>query len=187
MFSFTVRPIQSSARSVQVGPGLTGLTQRFASPRILNLRYSSHNKPHDATLLVVEQRLRRPVSPHLSIYRPQITWVPSMLTRLTGIALSGGLYLYSTAYLLSPMTGWDIGSESLVAAFSSLPPLAQIAVKFGIALPFVFHSFNGVRILVWDTGRLFTNRQVNWGGWMVVGTSGVFALLLALWKSDDDA
>lgn len=110
-----------------------------------------------------------------------------MLTRITGIALSGGLYLYSTAYLLSPVTGWDIGSESLVAAFSNLPPLAQIAVKLGIALPFVFHSFNGVRILVWDTGRMFTNRQVNWGGWMVVGTSGVVALLLALWKSDDDA
>ncbi|KAJ6010431.1 Succinate dehydrogenase cytochrome b556 subunit [Penicillium sp. IBT 35674x] len=154
----------------------------------INLRYSSHNKPlNDATLLVVEQRLRRPVSPHLSIYRPQITWVPSMLTRITGIALSGGLYLYSTAYLVSPVTGWDIGSESLVAAFSNLPPWAQIAVKLGIALPFVFHSFNGVRILVWDTGRMYTNRQVNWGGWMVVGSSGVCALLLALWKSDNDA
>lgn len=137
--------------------------------------------------LLAQQRLRRPVSPHLSIYRPQITWIVSIATRITGIALSGGLYLYATAYLLSPVTGWNIGSESLVAAFSGLSPSAQFALKFGVALPFVFHSFNGIRHLVWDTGRMLTNKQIARSGWIVVGVAGVVAVLLTLWKPRDDA
>ncbi|KAL4815436.1 hypothetical protein BDW67DRAFT_176260 [Aspergillus spinulosporus] len=146
-------------------------------------------RPLNGCDLLSQQRLRRPVSPHLSIYRPQITWVVSISTRITGVALSGGLYLYATAYFLSPVTGWSIGSESLVAAFSSISPSTQFAAKFGLTFPFVFHSFNGVRHLVWDTGRMLTSQQVAWSGWAVVGSSVVAALLLALWKPKprDDA
>ncbi|KAL4984510.1 hypothetical protein BDW68DRAFT_15989 [Aspergillus falconensis] len=172
----------STARSVQP-------TSRLAWPKGPSARHSSSLKkpPTDPTNLLAQQRLRRPVSPHLSIYRPQITWIVSVTTRITGLALSGGLYLYATAYLLSPVTGWNIGSESLVAAFSGLSPVTQFAVKFGVALPFAFHSFNGIRHLVWDSGRMLTNSQVSRSGWTVVGSSIVIALLLAAWKPSDEA
>ncbi|OJJ65066.1 hypothetical protein ASPSYDRAFT_141060, partial [Aspergillus sydowii CBS 593.65] len=133
--------------------------------------------------ILAKQRLNRPVSPHLTIYQPQITWIVSIATRVTGVALSGGLYLYATAYLLSPtVTGWNIGSESLVNSFGSLSPVSQFALKFAVALPFSFHSFNGVRHLIWDTGSMFTNKQVAVSGWTVVGASVVAAFMLALWK-----
>ncbi|KAL6231027.1 hypothetical protein BDW75DRAFT_233939 [Aspergillus navahoensis] len=165
-----------------------GCGTRFCAGMPRQIRHSSQlsKPPNDPTQLLPQQRLRRPVSPPLSIYRPQATWVVSIATRITGIALSGGLYLYETAYLLSPVAGWDIGSESLVSAFSSLSPPAQFALKFAIALPFVFHSSNGVRHLVWDTGRMLTNKQVARSGWIVIGASGVVALL-GLWTPRDDS
>ncbi|KAL4982603.1 hypothetical protein BDW68DRAFT_55179 [Aspergillus falconensis] len=189
MLPIRFRPFKGWTRTVQIGLRRAGLAQQRALPQSLCRRHSSQlsKPPNDPTKLLPQQRLRRPVSPHLSIYRPQITWVVSIATRITGVALSGGLYLYATAYLLSPVAGWDIGSESLVSAFSGLSSSAQFAVKFGVALPFAFHSFNGVRHLVWDTGRMFTNKQVARSGWTVVGTSGVVALLLALWTPRDDS
>lgn len=96
------------------------------------------------------------------------------------------MYLFATAYLLSPVTGWDIGSETLATSFASLSPVTAFALKFGVALPFTFHCFNGLRHLVWDTGRGLTNKQVSRSGWAVVGASGVVAALLAAWKPSDD-
>lgn len=151
------------------------------------LRLSSQqSKLSDAGSRLAQQRLKRPVSPYFSIYKPQITWVVSITTRITGIALSGGLYLFATAYFFSPVTGWDIGSASLVNGVGSLSPSTAFALKCGVALPFTFHCFNGVRHLVWDTGRGLANLQVNRTGWAVVGASSIAAALLALWKPSDD-
>lgn len=69
----------------------------------------------------------------------------------------------------------------MAAAFGSLPFAAKLLIKFGIAVPFTFHSFNGVRHLVWDTGRELSNKGVNRTGIAVMGltvvSSGVLALL----------
>ncbi|PLB52575.1 hypothetical protein P170DRAFT_402874 [Aspergillus steynii IBT 23096] len=181
MFTINPRPLRGCIRSLQ-------LSQYGSHIRVLSPRFSSQlSKPADAGSRLAQQRLKRPVSPYFSIYRPQITWVVSITTRITGIALSGGMYLFATAYLLSPVTGWDIGSESLATSFSSLSQVAAFALKFGVALPFTFHCFNGVCHLVWDTGRGLRNKQVNRSGWAVVGTSSVAAALLASWKPSDDA
>ncbi|KAI9930088.1 hypothetical protein ASPWEDRAFT_101403 [Aspergillus wentii DTO 134E9] len=133
----------------------------------------------DPTKILAKQRLNRPVSPHLSIYRPQITWIGSSSHRITGILLSGSLYLYSTAYLASPLMGWDIGSASLVAAFGALPIAAKVALKGTMAFPFVYHTLNGIRHLVWDTCSGITNQQVIKSGWTVVGLTTVSAIILA--------
>ncbi|PYH92227.1 cytochrome b560 subunit of succinate dehydrogenase [Aspergillus ellipticus CBS 707.79] len=133
----------------------------------------------DPTKLLAQQRLNRPVSPHLSIYRPQITWIGSSIHRVTGLMLSGSLYLYATAYLASPMLGWDLGSASAVAAFAGLPIIAKVALKATLAMPFTYHCMNGVRHLIWDLGVGLTNPQVIKSGWTVVGLSTISALLLA--------
>jgi succinate dehydrogenase (ubiquinone) cytochrome b560 subunit len=61
-----------------------------------------------------------------------------------------------------------------------LPFAAKFIVKAGLALPVTFHSFNGLRHLVWDLGRAMTNQQVIKTGWSVVGLSVTAAVLLAL-------
>ncbi|RAK98952.1 succinate dehydrogenase cytochrome b560 subunit [Aspergillus ibericus CBS 121593] len=133
----------------------------------------------DPSKILAQQRLVRPVSPHLTIYRPQITWIGSSIHRITGLMLSGGLYVYASAYLASPLLGWDLGSASAVAAFAALPVLAKVALKATMAMPFTYHCMNGVRHLIWDTGAGLTNAQVIKSGWTVVGLSTISALLLA--------
>lgn len=78
------------------------------------------------------------------------------------------------------MFGWHLESASIAAAFGALPIAAKFLVKLGLALPVTFHSFNGVRHLIWDLGRQFTNKQVIRTGWTVVGLSVSTALLFAL-------
>ncbi|CAG8920285.1 unnamed protein product [Penicillium salamii] len=141
---------------------------------------TSSPNTEDPKQILVQQRLRRPVAPHLSIYKPQITWIGSSLHRITGCALSGTLYLWATAYLASPALGWHLESATMVASFGALPLAAKILFKSTLALPFTYHCINGVRHLVWDTGRALTNPAIIKTGWTVVGLSVASAIGLAL-------
>jgi succinate dehydrogenase (ubiquinone) cytochrome b560 subunit len=91
------------------------------------------------------------------------------------------MYLYGLTYLVAPTLGLHVESASLAAAFAAWPLIAQLAVKFVYALPFTFHSLNGVRHLVWDTASAISNKQVIQTGWTVIGLSVVTALGLAFW------
>jgi succinate dehydrogenase (ubiquinone) cytochrome b560 subunit len=133
----------------------------------------------DPTQILAKQRLNRPVAPHLSIYKPQIGWIGSSLHRITGVALSGSLYLWATAYLASPVLGWHLESASMVAAMAALPIAAKVALKATLALPFTYHCMNGVRHLIWDTGRALTNPAIIKSGWTVIGLSVTSAIALA--------
>jgi succinate dehydrogenase (ubiquinone) cytochrome b560 subunit len=126
--------------------------------------------------ILVKQRINRPVSPHLSIYKPQITWYASSLNRVTGIILSGSLYLFGFAYLAAPYTGWHMETQSMVAAVAAWPLAAKVALKGFFAFPFFFHSYNGLRHLSWDLGIGFTNIQVIRTGWGAVALTVVSAL-----------
>jgi succinate dehydrogenase (ubiquinone) cytochrome b560 subunit len=103
-----------------------------------------------------------------------------MFNRITGVALSGAFYLYGMAYLVAPTLGWHIESASIAAAFATWPVVAKFSVKLIAALPFTFHSLNGIRHLVWDFTLGLKNKQVNATGWTVVGLSVVSAIGLAL-------
>ncbi|KAK3067488.1 cytochrome b subunit of succinate dehydrogenase, Sdh3p [Teratosphaeriaceae sp. CCFEE 6253] len=129
--------------------------------------------------ILAKQRLNRPISPHLSIYQPQITWYLSGLNRITGCTLSGLFYVFGAAYLVAPFVGWHLETAVLAAAFAKWPAILKIGTKALVALPFTFHTFNGVRHLMWDTASMITNKQVNQTGWTVVGLTFASALLLA--------
>ncbi|KAL8704325.1 MAG: hypothetical protein Q9201_002511 [Fulgogasparrea decipioides] len=131
--------------------------------------------------ILVAQRRNRPVSPHLSIYQPQIPWILSGLNRITGSILSGGFYIFGFTYLVAPLLGWHVESTALAESFGQLPTAVKAGLKFTVALPFAFHSFNGVRHLVWDSGREFGNRQIVRSGWVVVGLTFVTATGLAVY------
>jgi succinate dehydrogenase (ubiquinone) cytochrome b560 subunit len=134
----------------------------------------------DPASLLAKQRLNRPVSPHLTIYKPQIGWIGSSLHRISGVVMSGPLYLWATAYLLSPAVGWHLESASMVAAMGALPVAAKVALKATLALPFTYHGMNGLRHLTWDLGRGLTNNAIIKSGWTVVGLSVSAALALAI-------
>lgn len=129
--------------------------------------------------ILAAQRKNRPTSPHLSIYRPQIPWILSMTHRITGAILSGGFYIFGSAYLVAPLFGWHLDSATIAAAFASWPVLLKVATKFTLALPFTFHGFNGIRHLVWDMAKAFKNQTVIKSGWTVVGLAVSSALALA--------
>lgn len=69
-------------------------------------------------------------------------------------------------------------SASMAAAFGSLPVMLKVAAKFAVAMPFTFHSINGIRHLVWDFALNFKNKSVIATGWTVVGLSVASTLAL---------
>jgi len=114
--------------------------------------------------ILVNQRLNRPVAPHLGIYKMEQTWFgASAWTRITGCALSGAAYVYFTAYLASPLLGLHIESTALASGFAALPFLVKGAFKFALAFPFTFHFINGIRHLVYDLGIGFAKAQIKRG------------------------
>ncbi|KAJ4377940.1 hypothetical protein N0V83_000770 [Neocucurbitaria cava] len=121
----------------------------------------------EASEILAKQRLQRPVSPHLTIYKPQITWYGSALNRLSGIMLSAPLYLFGFAYLAAPTLGWHLETQSMAAAVAGWSATSKILLKSYFALPFFYHSLNGLRHLSWDLGTGFKNQTVIRTGWSV--------------------
>lgn len=110
-----------------------------------------------------------------------MTSVNSSLQRITGVVLSGGLYLFGISYLASSYFGWGLSSESLSAAMASLPWSGKAAVKFVIAWPLMFHTFNNLRHLAWDMGKGFAMKTVCQTGYLSAGMSIIVAAGVALW------
>jgi succinate dehydrogenase (ubiquinone) cytochrome b560 subunit len=129
--------------------------------------------------ILVSQRLRRPLAPHLAIYKWQITSVLSSLERIAGVILAGSVYIFGLTYVASPLLGWNMSSASIAAAFGAWPVIAKVATKFFVAFPFTLHAFNGVRYLIWDLGKQMGKRQVIKTGWLAVGAATLSAGWLA--------
>lgn len=127
--------------------------------------------------LLANQRLNRPLSPHMQIYDPaQTFFTPSIWTRITGGALSASLYVYSGLYLVSPLVGWHIESSAAVAAFAAMPFVVKGAIKTAIAWPFVFHLLNGIRHFAYDAVYGFTKPQIKLWAKIIGWTSGAVAV-----------
>jgi succinate dehydrogenase (ubiquinone) cytochrome b560 subunit len=154
----------------------TSPTSRNPKP----LRLNSITAAEHATVLA-SQRVNRPVSPHLSIYRPQITWYSGALMRNSAILLTAPVYIFGAAYLISPIVGWHLDTASLVAWFGGLSPASRVAIKAFFGFPFCFHIVHGMRHLIWDTGMMLTNRQVTVSGWLGLGISALATVGLVLW------
>ena len=116
----------------------------------------------------------RPLSPHLLIYRPQITSVLSITHRFAGVALSFGA-LVLTYWLTSAA----YGPVAFARAQAALGSWFGRLVLFGLTFSLFFHLCNGVRHLAWDVGWGFEMNQLRATGWLVVAASLV--LTLASW------
>ena len=154
--------------------------QKLTHVRYRSAAFQSMSDSEASQQILAKQRLARPVSPHLAIYKPQITWYGSALNRVTGVAASGAFYAFGLAYLVAPVLGWHVETASIAAAFGAWPFALKVFAKFAASMPFTYHSFNGLRHLMWDFGAGLTNKQVQVTGWSVVGISVVSSLFLAL-------
>ncbi len=114
---------------------------------------------------------QRPLSPHLQIYRPQITSVLSIMHRGTGVVLSLGTMLL-IAWLLALATG-----ESAYSQFQNLlGGWVGRLVLFGFSLALFYHLCNGIRHLFWDAGKGFDIKTVERSGIAVLVATVVLTL-----------
>ncbi|KAJ1844923.1 cytochrome b subunit of succinate dehydrogenase, Sdh3p [Coemansia sp. RSA 2703] len=124
--------------------------------------------------VVAERALKnRPISPHLSIYKPQMTWVLSGLHRNTGVLVAGAAYLYTAAFGLAPMFGLDLSSLAVASTLAAAPTPLLLAVKALVSGSLSFHCVNGVRHLVWDSGKGLNNKGVINSGYVVIGATAL--------------
>ena len=114
----------------------------------------------------------RPISPHLSIYKPQITSILSISHRMSGVFQSLGL-LIIVLLLLSLFLGES--SHKFFMLF--INSLIGKAFLFFYVLSLCYHLFNGIRHIIWDIGFGFEIRNVYYSGILVI----LFSVTLALY------
>ena len=120
---------------------------------------------------------KQPLSPHLSIYRWQVTNTLSTLHRLSGLllflaALGFAVWLGSIA----------LGSDSYNYVKEIYSSNLLMLIWLLVSLSFFYHLFNGIRHLSWDIGKGFEESQVKWTGAFVflfsMMVTGLFWYLL---------
>lgn len=92
-------------------------------------------------------RGNRPLSPHLTIYRPQLTSISSILVRITGIAC------YVLAILV---VAWFLAASSSETAFAAmdgfLTSFLGDLIMFGASWAIWYHMLGRLRHVIWDLG-----------------------------------
>jgi succinate dehydrogenase, cytochrome b556 subunit len=117
-------------------------------------------------------RGHRPLSPHLTIYRPQWTSISSIFVRITG----NGLIV---AALL--VTWWFVALATGPEAFATAT--AVLTSWFGDLVLFLsvgalwYHLFGGLRHLIWDQGHMLDVETSEKFAMAMTGASVVLAIL----------
>lgn len=117
-------------------------------------------------------RGNRPLSPHLTVYRPQINSLTSILHRITGSAMIPGAVL---------VVWWFLAAATGAAYFEFVDGLLTswigTLIMVGSLWALWYHFCTGIRHLIWDTGRGYEIRTIDLSGWLVIGGSVVLTLL----------
>jgi succinate dehydrogenase / fumarate reductase cytochrome b subunit len=115
---------------------------------------------------------KRPLSPHLQVYRPQLTSILSITHRLSGVALGVG-----TLLLVYWLAAAAAGPEAFESAQSFVGSFLGRLLLFGWTIGLFFHLCNGIRHLFWDIGLGFELDDVYRSGWTVVAATAVLSLM----------
>jgi succinate dehydrogenase / fumarate reductase cytochrome b subunit len=118
--------------------------------------------------------VRRPLSPHLQVYRPQITSVMSICHRISGVALAVGTFLL-VSWLLAAAQGPAAFAEAQAFMGSFLGRL----MLFGWTFALFYHFCNGIRHIAWDLGHGYDLESVTRSGWFTLGAA--IGLTLFAW------
>ena len=115
----------------------------------------------------------RPLSPHLQVYRPQLTSVLSIMHRGCGVVLAISSLLIAW-WFWSAMAGADSYQTAhgfFNSVFGKILLIAWTACLF-------YHLSNGVRHLIWDTGRALELDQAYLAGKLVLASAAVLTILV---------
>ena len=93
-----------------------------------------------------------PISPHLQIYKPQITSILSITHRITGLCLNF-LILFVSLWLLSLSLGENVYSYFIMFSNTIFMKLIMSVSIFGLS----YHAMNGIRHIFWDFGFFLNN------------------------------
>lgn len=128
------------------------------------------------SLITPSSACPRPLSPHLQVYRLQLTSVLSIIHRFTGISLSLG-----TIPLVLWLGATAMGPQAYLTASRWLSSSLGITMMLGWAFCFYFHLANGIRHLFWDMGWGYELKDVYRSGWTVVSVSLGLTLFTFWW------
>jgi succinate dehydrogenase cytochrome b subunit len=118
------------------------------------------------------ESVKRPLSPHLQVYKPQLTSVLSITHRGTGVFLSLGSLL---------LTCWLVGLATSEEAFNTLQQHGSAWYGKIILIAFIFsifyHLANGVRHLFWDAGKGLDISTAYKSGYAVIAISLIMSII----------
>jgi succinate dehydrogenase / fumarate reductase cytochrome b subunit len=110
--------------------------------------------------MIKKKSSARPLSPHLQIYRPQITSTLSIFHRFAGIATAFGLFL---------VVGWVFAAAFMDDFFLSVHDFFHTGfgqfILIGFTAALCYHIIAGLRHLAWDLGIGFNLKTVSITGW----------------------
>ena len=116
----------------------------------------------------------RPLSPHLQIYRPMLTMMMSIMHRITGVGLYFGIILL--VWWISAASVSDGYFEFVQGFFGHW--FGRLLL-FGFTWALIHHALGGLRHLLWDTGRGYDLKVVEWLA--RANLAGSIALTFLLW------
>ncbi len=115
----------------------------------------------------------RPLSPHLQIYKWQLTMTLSILHRITGAGLALGAI---------PLAFWLVAAWCGDAAFAQVQAFrASLIGQFMLfcwLYAFVYHLLNGLRHIAWDNLIGLDIKNAYRSGWTVVFLSVIVTLVI---------
>jgi succinate dehydrogenase / fumarate reductase cytochrome b subunit len=117
-------------------------------------------------------RGNRPLSPHLSVYKPEWTMVLSITHRITGVGLTLGALLVSWWFLAAATS-----AEYFAVVDGLMTSWLGNLVLLGSAFALWYHAANGVRHLAWDAGYGLELKDAEKSGKMVVIAAAVLTVL----------
>jgi len=115
---------------------------------------------------------KRPLSPHLMIYRLPLTGIVSITHRMTGVVLAMGLILYVASFFII-LQGND-AYEQLQAILDYT--IIRMAIWFFVYALF-FHLCHGIRHLIWDVGEGFEKDQMDRNAIIELALSFILTLI----------
>lgn len=110
------------------------------------------------------RKLNRPLSPHLSIYKPQLTSMLSLCHRATGIMMAVTIPAVATALMVLP---GDLASYLEMIKSLDMGSAIITAAKYILGFPVIYHYINGIRHLAWDWALGFSMKDTYRTGWFV--------------------
>ena len=114
-----------------------------------------------------------PISPHLQIYKPQITSILSIAHRITGFCLNF-LIIFVSIWLLSLSLGEPFYNYFVEFSSTIFMKLVISISIFGLS----YHAMNGIRHIFWDLGFFLNNSSALISGIIVVSLAFMLSVLL---------